>query len=542
MQLTDPNGPMSLQPRRTGLGRNSLAGRLAASAILFLSSATFVATVSRAQDQQDPKPQQDQSVAEAARQERARKQEKQKTAKHVYTEEDLKHPNILTPEDRAQIEAKRNECAQKNNCSPAPSQNPPATLDANSPAPGTSLIPGTSLGTAISLGEVARQLRKQKELEALKPKQTEPFHLPTDAPVFASPILPGLLPIQPLAQPARPKISSPELLSPRIPSRKIPSAKSPANIFRRDPFSGMPAPPELRQPEVARPEVARPKMNGEVHPKLRAKVAPKLGDSLDLKTSADVGAKIGDALLPTVPPTRVRPDFGEVVRPALRARKPLTSLAQPKISSPLATKKIFSQPIVAPAPVAPVQPAAPVSKAVQPAAPASAIRPATKSVVATPAQPVAPSATVSPVQPKAVPPAPILTQHTVSVQHGDSLWKLAQENLGRGNRWPELAAANPGIVNPNEIRAGAQLNLPVAAASPIRRSAKTDSGTIQVRKGDTLWSLAKANLGRSAAWPCLAAANPSLADPNRIFEGQELVVPAACHSARASAPSATHSN
>ena len=97
------------------------------------------------------------AVAEAARKERARKQEKQKTAKHVYTEEDLKHPNILTPEDREQIEAKRTECAQKNNCSPA--QNPPATLDANSPATGT---PSDS---ETSLGEVARQLRKQKELQ-----------------------------------------------------------------------------------------------------------------------------------------------------------------------------------------------------------------------------------------------------------------------------------------------------------------------------------------------------------------------------------------
>jgi nucleoid-associated protein YgaU len=523
MLLTDPNGPMSLQPRRSGFGRIPLAGRFTASTILFLSFATLGAAVSRAQDQQDPKPQQDQSVADAARQERARKQEKQKTAKHVYTEEDLKRPNILTPEDRAQIEAKRNECAQKNNCSPAPSQNPPATLDANSPAPGTSAGPETSLG------EVARQLRKQKELEALKPKQTEPFHLPFEGPAFASPIPPGLLPIQPLAQPARPRISSPELLSPRIPSRKISSAKPPANIFRRDPFSGMPAPPELRQPEVARPEVARPKMNGDVHPKLRAKVAPKAGDGLNLKTSGDVRAEVGNDLLPTVPPNRVRPDFSEVVRPTLRAHSQLTSPAQPRISSPLATKKIFSQPIELPAPIAPEQPAAPVAKSVPPATPASAIRPAARSaVVATPVQPVAPSATISPVQPNIVPAAPVTTQHTVSVQRGDSLWRLAQQNLGSGNRWPELAAVNPGIVNPNQIRAGTQLNLPATAAS-VRRSAKSSAAnTIEIHKGDTLWSLAKSNLGRSAAWPCLAAANPSLSSPNRIFAGQLLVVPAEC--------------
>src|SRR5579863_6667458 len=144
MLLTDLNGPMSLQPRRTGSGRILHSRRFAASAILFLGFATFGATVSRAQDQQD------QSVAEAARQERARKQELQKRAKHVYTEEDLKHPNILTPEDRAVIEAKQTECAKKNNCAAAPVENSPASLDANSKASGT------------SLGEVARQLRKQK--------------------------------------------------------------------------------------------------------------------------------------------------------------------------------------------------------------------------------------------------------------------------------------------------------------------------------------------------------------------------------------------
>jgi hypothetical protein len=129
MKLTDLNGPLSLELRSTGAGRILRAVQFAVPRILFLSLATFGATISRAQDQQD------QSVAEAARQERARKQEAQKSTKHVYTEEDLKHPHILTPEDRAQIEAKRTECAQKNNCSPAAPQNSPASLDANSQTP-----------------------------------------------------------------------------------------------------------------------------------------------------------------------------------------------------------------------------------------------------------------------------------------------------------------------------------------------------------------------------------------------------------------------
>jgi hypothetical protein len=181
-----------------------------------LSFASFGATISRAQDQQD------RSVAEAARQERARKQELQKRAKHVYTEEDLKHPNILTPEDRAQAEAKRNECAQKNNRSPGAPQNSPDALDAN------------SQHQQPSLGEVARQLRKQKELQALKPKQSEPFHLPIGTPALASPILPEHPAIHSPAQPA---------LHPKMPS----------NIFRRDPFSAVPLRPHL--PASPRPEL-----------------------------------------------------------------------------------------------------------------------------------------------------------------------------------------------------------------------------------------------------------------------------------------------
>src|SRR5208282_2046061 len=144
------------------------------------------------------------------------------------------------------IEAKRNECAQKNNCSPAPSQN----LDANSQTPGT------------SLGEVARQLRKQKELQALKPKQTEPFHLPFETPALASPILPERSAIRPPAQPVL-----------------HPKTKTPSNVFRRDPFSAVPVRPEIPRAEVSsdahapvreniRPAV-RPKVSSEVQPKVR---------------------------------------------------------------------------------------------------------------------------------------------------------------------------------------------------------------------------------------------------------------------------------
>lgn len=489
MQLTYSNGPMPLQPRRPGAGKISRSTRFTAPAILFLSFAAFGANISRAQDQQD------QSVAEAARQERARKQEQQKSAKHVYTEEDLKHSNILTPEDRAQIEAKKNDCAQKNNCAPAAPQNPPAALDANSQTPGT------------SLGEVARQLRKQKELQALKPKQTEPFHLPFSTPALASPILPERSAIRPPAQPVlHPKTSSP---------------KMPSNVFRRDPFSAVPVRPEVPRAEVVRPQIrhsekspiVRETVRPEVHTDAHASIRENIRPTARPKISSDVQPKVREDVLPVAPLT-VHPDFGKTVRPTLRAHRGLTAPTQPRFSSRLGAPSILFQPMQPPAPSKPVQPAAPSS----------------------PAQPVVTGLTVRPLQPQpALRSNSISAPNVVTVQPGDSLWKLAQKTLGRGNRYPELLAINPSVVNPKQIRAGAQLNLPAAATILISTGAVSNRAvsTVKVRKGDTLWNLAKSNLGRSSAWTCLAAANPSISDPNRIYEGQNLILPRACSSSLA---------
>ena len=447
MLLTDLNGPMSLKPRPAGSGRISRAVRFAAPTILLLSFATFGASISRAQDQQDP------SVAEAARQQRARKQELQKRAKHVYTEEDFKHPNILTPEDRAQIEAKRNECPEKNDCSPAPTQNLPASLDANSPAPGS------------SLGEVARQLRKQKGLQALKPKQIEPFHLPLSTPALASPILPEHSVIRPPAQSVlRPNTSSP---------------KTPSNVLRRDPFASVPIRPEVRKQEILHPEIH-----------------PRVAEHIRTEVHAHVHFSVAENLRPMVRPN-VRPDFRKDVRPTLRAHDRRTPPVRPRFSTPLAQPSTLLRPVEPPA----------LAMFAPPVIPMPSIRPAT-----------------------AQPATTVATKKTVRLQRGDSLWKVARENLGAGNRWPELLSVNPTIADPNQILFGAQLNIPLAAATSAstRKASSSRGPTIIVHRGDTLWNLAKANLGRSAYWPCLAAANPSIGDPNRIFENQELIVPIAC--------------
>jgi nucleoid-associated protein YgaU len=114
---------------------------------------------------------------------------------------------------------------------------------------------------------------------------------------------------------------------------------------------------------------------------------------------------------------------------------------------------------------------------------------------------------------------------SVIVKYGDSLWKLAQINLGDGHRWHELAAINPGIVNPEHIVPGTPIN--IAATAPVAPTAPSDS-TVTVRKGDSLWKIAQRKLGFGGFWGCIAKANPVIRDADRIYTGQVLAVPETC--------------
>ena len=110
----------------------------------------------------------------------------------------------------------------------------------------------------------------------------------------------------------------------------------------------------------------------------------------------------------------------------------------------------------------------------------------------------------------------------MTVKPGDSLWKLARQNLGKGPRWRDLLAVNPGIVDANNIAAGSQIYLP-AAVSSLRTASK-----IMVRRGETLTRIAQAQFGDAAYWSCIAHANPAIQDANRIYQGQLLSLPASC--------------
>src|SRR3989449_4434534 len=82
----------------------------------------------------------------------------------------------------------------------------------------------------------------------------------------------------------------------------------------------------------------------------------------------------------------------------------------------------------------------------------------------------------------------------VVLQRGDSLWKLAERNLGQGARWRELLSLNPSIVDPDRVTAGSRIYVPLQAPAP-RRPLR-----IRIQKGDTLWQIAQTQYGRGTAW------------------------------------------
>jgi nucleoid-associated protein YgaU len=213
--------------------------------ILLSSCALFFTTECYAQD-----------VADTAKQERARKESQQKKFKHVYTEEDLKRTQILTLEDRAQIEARKNQAA------PDTEEKSLDALDAKSVLPDA------------PLGDVARRFRRLKELQKLQ--QSAEFHFPfTDASVLASPK--PMQPVRPHSfKPAAP--AAPRFAPYRAPVKRSPFAR-PRIFTAAPPLVAAPRPPAARLAPAKPPAPVAP-ATASVNPTKPNVVTVKRGDSL----------------------------------------------------------------------------------------------------------------------------------------------------------------------------------------------------------------------------------------------------------------------
>ena len=141
-----------------------------------------------------------------------------------------------------------------------------------------------------------------------------------------------------------------------------------------------------------------------------------------------------------------------------------------------------------------------------------------------------------------------------TVQSGESLWSIAERELGDGERWREIAALNQGRTMPDGqvfqatsfLQPGWQLQMPetVTAADgyhvQLTGQASTASDeserVVTVREGDYLSKISQEELGDAGQWPALFAASrgkpqpddlPAITDPDVIYAGQQITVPEA---------------
>jgi nucleoid-associated protein YgaU len=115
----------------------------------------------------------------------------------------------------------------------------------------------------------------------------------------------------------------------------------------------------------------------------------------------------------------------------------------------------------------------------------------------------------------------------------------------RAQRRPQRAAVAPPRVRvqqpvrnaPRVTRQAPPATLPAPAHSrPQQQECVPSENAICVRRGDSLWKLAREHLGAGARWTELWQANPEISDPDLILPGQSLRTPAQMQAPPAGGP------
>ncbi|VAX42794.1 hypothetical protein MNBD_PLANCTO03-1769, partial [hydrothermal vent metagenome] len=125
------------------------------------------------------------------------------------------------------------------------------------------------------------------------------------------------------------------------------------------------------------------------------------------------------------------------------------------------------------------------------------------------------------------------------VAKNESLYKIAAKYLGNGNRWREIAQANPGKVGKNgSIRTGVMLVIPdtsgltlpsqrLADRQPAEKPVLSKPITYTVAKNDSLGKISQRFLGTVKRMDEIVRANADkIDDPDDIRVGMVLTIPA----------------
>ncbi len=125
----------------------------------------------------------------------------------------------------------------------------------------------------------------------------------------------------------------------------------------------------------------------------------------------------------------------------------------------------------------------------------------------------------------------VVNPSVVVVAAGESLWSIAERELGSGARYKELVQLNH-IANTRALTVGTKLVLPHevktnSVTEKITPPAPEQQGHYTVQKGDCLWTIAAQNLGDPLRWQEIFALNRERigSNPNLILPGTQLVLP-----------------
>lgn len=122
-------------------------------------------------------------------------------------------------------------------------------------------------------------------------------------------------------------------------------------------------------------------------------------------------------------------------------------------------------------------------------------------------------------------------KNTHTVAAGETLWSIAEKEIGSGYNAPDIAKAN-NLADPDKIEIGTKLTIPQVSPIMEQHGSVTSIQTTQVtlheskytvKDGDTLWDISVAAYGDGYRWPEIAKTN-KIANPDLIYAGSVLAL------------------